>query len=67
MSVNLGLALGAGFQWKPSLKKVDYSGIITTLNFLTDMEDAAYNGTNPSLESMETQLDDINGEIISAV
>lgn len=44
---------------------VDYSGIIASLNLLTDTSDSAYDGTGPTLGLMETQLDTINGEIIT--
>jgi hypothetical protein len=43
---------------------VDYSGIISSLNLLTNSSDTVYDGTNPSLSNMETQLDLINREII---
>lgn len=43
---------------------VDYSGIIASLNLLTDTSDSAYDGTDPTLAGMETQLDTINGEVI---
>ena len=43
---------------------VDYTGIIASLNLLTDTLDTAYDGTDPTLENMETQLDTINGEVI---
>ena len=43
---------------------VDYSGIIASLNLLTDTSDSAYDGTDPTLAGMETQLDTINGEAI---
>lgn len=48
------------------LNQIDYSGIVSSLNLLTDTLDAAYNGTNPNLAGMETELDTINGEIITA-
>ena len=44
---------------------IDYSGIIASLNLLTDTLDSAYDGTDPILTGMETQLDTINGEIIT--
>jgi hypothetical protein len=43
---------------------IDYSGIIASLNSLTNSSDTVYDGTNPSLSNMETQLDLINREII---
>ena len=43
---------------------IDYSGIIASLNLLTDTSDSAYDGTDPTLAGMETQLDTINGEVI---
>ena len=45
---------------------IDYSGIIASLNLLTDTSDSAYDGTDPTLAGMETALDTINGEIITA-
>lgn len=48
---------------KPS---IDYLEIIASLNLLTDTSDTAYDGTNPTLAGMETELDIINGEIITA-
>lgn len=49
-----------------NLNQIDYSGIIASLNLLTDTSDTAYDGTNPTLAVMETELDTINGEIITA-
>ncbi|OQB81394.1 MAG: hypothetical protein BWX87_00659 [Bacteroidetes bacterium ADurb.Bin123] len=51
---------------KPSPPVVDYSGIITSLNLLTNTEDTVYRGRVPTLSEMNTQLDDINNEIIIA-
>lgn len=45
---------------------IDYSGIIASLNRLTNSSDTVYDGTNPSLLNMELQLDLINREIIIA-
>ena len=47
------------------LNQIDYSGIIASLNLLTDTSDTAYDGTDPTLAGMETALDTINGEIIT--
>ena len=47
------------------LNLIDYSGIIASLNLLTDTLDTAYDGTDPTLAGMETALDTINGEIIT--
>jgi hypothetical protein len=47
------------------LKLIDYSGIIASLNLLTDTLDTAYDGTDPTLAGMEIALDTINGEIIT--
>jgi hypothetical protein len=44
---------------------VYYSGIIASLNLLTDTLDTTYDGTDPTLAGMETALDTINGEIIT--
>jgi len=44
---------------------IDYSGIIASLNLLTDTTDTEYDGTNPTLAGMETELNAINGEIIT--
>lgn len=48
------------------LNQIDYSGIIASLNLLTDTSDTAYDGTDPNIAGMETALDTINGEIITA-
>jgi hypothetical protein len=60
----LGYKMGIvqlGSKVKPSL---DYSGIMASLNLLTDTEDTFYDGTNPDITSMDFQLYEINGEII---
>ena len=50
-----------GSKSKPS---VDYSGIIASLNLLTDTSDSYYDGTNPTVDDMILQLDEINNEIV---
>jgi len=61
-----GIGIGLSRFIKGSgLNQIDYSGIIASLNLLTDTLDTAYDGTDPTLAGMETALDTINGEIIT--
>lgn len=63
------LRVKQGAVWVDTIIKaaaaIDYSGIIASLNLLTDTLDTAYDGTDPTLAGMETALDTINGEIIT--
>jgi hypothetical protein len=61
----LGMQLGLQrFEQKILNETIDYSGIISSLNRLTNSSNTVYDGTNPSLSNMETQLEIINREII---
>lgn len=64
--VEIDAAYLGNFLLGSKLIPIDYSGIVASLNSLTDTLDTVYDGTNPTLAVMETELDTINGEIITA-
>jgi hypothetical protein len=58
------IGLGRFVRHGSNVNQIDYTTIIASLNLLTDTLDTAYDGTNPILVGMETDLDTINAEII---